>query len=117
MTDPDEKLRYTPAEIEPEFVFSTLDLEFKNMKKEQYHAARGLMAKQQDLEKELELWEKQIKDASRLGYLSEYSTFTNRHFTDLKSRMSPGLFQCFRQSVINDLKLQLLALADAFEAL
>lgn len=84
------------------------------MTPEQHRKADKLREKINGIKSEIELWEKELIRPRDLAYCQSWN---NHHPADLKSNISPELFNGFRVAAMNELKLKLTVLKEEFEAL
>jgi len=73
-----------------------------------------LQREREKIERELEIWERDIKDKNGLGYLQPWN---KSHAVALESNISAETFSSFRNSAINELKLMLVDIDKKFSEL
>lgn len=72
------------------------------MKNEDYHKAHKIKKKICDLEDELEMWQKELREPYQLAYAP-----TERDYgRSMKTQININIFYAFRDAAINDLKVQ-----------
>ena len=86
------------------------------MNKNQFDEAREIHNEIHAINCELKNWAR-ITDKKYLGYCSRSSFGSTDSFSGLKTRISDSLFESFRESAINDLKLKIVELKERFEQL
>ena len=84
------------------------------MNEEQYDKAKRLREERFKLEKELNIWHNDLTSSDGLGYLQKWNSL---HAVPLKSSMPSEVFDGFKSSVINSLKVRLAEIEDEFNDL
>lgn len=75
------------------------------MTEDQLRFANKLMSERNKIKAELEVWEKELSDKSKMAYLQSWN---NNHATKLDTKISADIFNGFRAASMNDLALQIL---------
>ena len=82
------------------------------MNEAQFEAAKKLKDEKHKIRKELEIWERELTNPSKLGYLAGWN---NNHPTRLDTRIPADVFVGFRTASMNALRLRLVEIDQEFE--
>jgi hypothetical protein len=86
-------------------------LEVIKVEKDQLEKANKLIALRREIVQELDIWEKELTSKNKLGYLQGWNS---NHATELETHISDGVFDGFRCSAMDNLKLKLVAIDSEF---
>lgn len=81
------------------------------MKEDQLEKANKLIALRRAIVRELKIWEEDLTSKNKLGYLQGWN---RNHATELETNVSDGVFDEFRCSAMDNLKLKLVAIDSEF---
>jgi len=73
------------------------------MNKDTLARANALMKERKSIERELNIWTKELTDKRKLGYLQSWN---NDHATKLESNVPDELFDAFRTCAMNALRMR-----------
>lgn len=76
--------------------------------------ANKLKEERNKIASELDIWERELTSPAKLGYLQGWN---KNNPPELESNISKELFEGFRRSAINELKLRILVIDEEFDKL
>ena len=81
------------------------------MTEDQLKQANKLKRQRAQVMSELKIWEEELTRKEKLGYLQGWN---NNHAAQLETNISDGVFDGFRCAAMDNLKLKLVSIDEAF---